>query len=312
MNVPVPDGSAMNTSVFWLNREPRFYAFIGYNGCHWPLFRREQSLMPGDIANGKMQHEWLFCWGIDEQKFPFDKGYSNVANGERGYGFIIRKFVSDALNYEISNTSDPLQSCGTDLPLIRFAEVALNCAEAAAVTGKPGEAHAILDAIRKRAGIPAANSYGLGRKTGDALILDILNERRIELFFEGHRYYDARRWDLYEKGLAGYKINGMRRHAIQAWLRVTTDITINKSVAAAKLQAILDAGGIDTQAGRDAYFDVFYHVAMLYDLQPISYNPARQDFLRIPYAAHIMKNPTIEQTIGWTDERGAGTFNPYE
>jgi hypothetical protein len=308
-DVPVPDGSAMNTSVFWLNREPRFYAFIGYNGCRWPLIRREQSLMSLDVENGKMQHEWLFCWGKNEQRYPFDKGYTNT-NG-RGLGFNIRKFVSDDRNYEIADNTNPLQSCGTDLPLIRFAEVALNYAEAAAVTGKASEAYAILDAIRKRAGIPAANSYGLGRKTGDALILDILNERRIELYFESHRYYDARRWDLYAKGLAGYKINGMRRHAIQAWLRDVNDVE-DKPAMAAKLQAILDAGGIDTPEGRTEYFKIFYHVAMLHDLQPISYNPARQDFMRIPYAAHIMKNPTIEQTMGWTDERGAGKFNPYE
>jgi hypothetical protein len=310
MDVPVPDGSPMNTSVFWLDREPRFYAFIGYNGCRWPLFRKEQSLMSGDIANGKMQHEWIFCWGNNDQKYPFDKGYSPT-NG-RGLSFNIRKFVSDALNYEIADPTNPLQSCGTDLPLIRFAEVALNYAEAAAVTGKANEAYEILDAIRKRAGIPeGSNHYGIGRKTGDALILDILNERRIELYFESHRYYDARRWDLYANGLAGYKINGMRRHAIQAWLRDVNEAN-NKPALAAKLQAVLDAGGIETQAGRDAYFNVFYHVAMLHDYQPISYNPARQDFLRIQYAAHIMKNPTIEQTMGWTDERGPGTFNPYE
>ena len=308
-HAPTPDGSAINTSVFWLDREPRFYAFIGYNGCHWPLIRREQSLMSGDVVGEKMQHEWIFCWGSNDNKFPFDNGYSNT-NG-RGSSFFIRKFVSNDRNYEITDVANPLQSCGTDWPLIRFTEVALNYAEAAAVTGKSNEAYAILDAIRKRAGIPQANNYGLGRKTGDALILDILNERRIELFVESHRYYDARRWDLYAKGLAGYKINGMRRHALQAWLRDVRDAA-DKPALAAKIQGIIDAGGIDTQAGRDAYFAVFYHTAMLHDLQPISYNPARQDFLRIPYAAHIMKNPTIEQTMGWTDERGAGKFNPYE
>ena len=308
-HAPSPDNSAINTSVFWLDREPRFYAFIGYNGCHWPLIRREQSLMSGDINGGKMQHEWIFCWGSNDAKFPFDNGYSNT-NG-RGCSFFIRKFVRDDRNYELTDVSNPLQSCGTDWPLIRFTEVALNYAEAAAVTNKANEAYPILDVIRKRAGIPDGNSYGLGRKTGDALVLDILNERRIELFAESHRYYDARRWDLYDKGLAGYKINGMRRHALQAWLKDINDVS-KKSIIAGKIQDIIDAGGIDTQTGRDAYFDVFYHTVMLHDRQPISYNPARQDFLRIPYATHIMKNPTIEQTIGWTDERGPGTFNPYE
>jgi hypothetical protein len=50
---------------------------------------------------------------------------------------------------------------------------------------------------------------------------------------------------------------------------------------------------------------------MLYDSEDIRYNPEHQDFLRIPYS-HIKSNPVIVQTIGWTDDRGQGTFNPYE
>jgi hypothetical protein len=302
-----PDGSPINTSVFWLDREPRFYAFIGYNGCEWPLIHKQQDKFPSDVKDGKMQHEWLFCWG-DGDNDPFDRGYNS--GNDKGKGFFIRKFVRDDRNYELPGTN-ALKECGTDWPLFRFAEVMLNLAEAAAKTNHQDEAYAMLDAIRKRAGIPAANGYGLGRKTGDALILDILNERKIELFVESQRYYDVRRWRLYSDGLAGFKINGMRRHAILSWLKEPSEIT-NIPVITGKLQSIIDAGGIETQAGIDAYFDVFFHVVMMYDIQGIKYNPDRQDFLRIPYNTHIRKNPLIQQTRGWTDTRGQGTFNPYE
>jgi hypothetical protein len=307
----VPDGSAINTSVFWLDREPRFYAFLGYNGCEYPLIRKAQADFSSDVAGGKLQHEWLFYWGNANNIDPFDKAYDPNSN-DKGKGFAIRKFVRDDRNYELPGNAEPLKECGTDWPLFRFAEVMLNLAEAAVKTNKPQEAYDMLDAIRKRAGIPeGGNHYGLGRKTGDALILDILNERRIELFIESKRYYDVRRWRLYSDALAGFKLNGTRRHTLIACLK-DMSIAGSKPAMISKLQGILDAGGIDTQAGRDAYFDVFFHTVMLYDYEDIHYNPDRQDFLRIPYANHIMKNPTIEQTIGWSDERGPGTFNPYE
>ncbi|MDR3094918.1 MAG: RagB/SusD family nutrient uptake outer membrane protein, partial [Bacteroidales bacterium] len=305
-----PDGDAVNRTAFWVDREPRFYAFINYNGCEFPLIRRNSSALSGDVdATGKMKHGWIFCWGANGNLDPFDNGFENTNN--RGQGFTIRKFISDDRDYSATGTS-PLKECGTDWPLFRFAEVMLNYAEAAAKTGHPDEAYAVLDALRKRAGILPGNNYGLGRKTGDALMLDILNERRIELAFESQRYYDLRRWDLFAGGLSGYKLNGLQRHAVQTWVKDGNEKAANVNEMVSRVNGILTAGGIDTPAGRDAYFDVFYHTVMLYDTEPVHYNPDRQDFLRIPYTAHIQKNPLIEQTIGWTDDRSAGTFNPYE
>ena len=307
---PEADNSPVNKLTFWLNREPRFYAFVGYNSCDWPLIRQQQANnYASDVVGGKMQHEWLFCWGAATSIYPVDNGYSPT--NERGRGFFVRKFVRDDRDYGIQGTS-ALNKCGTDWPLIRFAEVMLNYAEAAAVTNHNSEAYSVLDAIRKRAGIAAGNNYGLGRKTGDALVLDILNERKIELYMESHHYYDVRRWHMYSENLAGApKLNGTRRHTLQTWLRNTSDIG-DQAALKDKLQTILDAGGTQTQTGIDAYFNVFYHVLMLYDLEDIHYNPDREDFLRIPFIAHIQKNPTLEQTTGWEDERGPGTFNPYE
>jgi hypothetical protein len=306
---PAPDNSPINKLVFWLDREPRFYAFIGYNGCKWPLIRTQQADLAEDVASGKLQHEWVFCWGTADKMYPFDNGFSPT--NARGQGFFIRKFISDDRNYEIQDAS-PYNKCGTDWPLIRFAEVMLNYAEAAAVTNHNQEAYDMLDALRKRAGINQADNYGLGRKTGSALVLDVLNERKVELFVESHRYYDVRRWRLYTESLAGAPmLNGTRRRTIQTWIRDKPNAT-NKSIMIEKVKSIIEAGGIDTPEGRDAYFDAFYHVVMLYDYNDIRYNPDRQDFLRIPYIDHIQKNPTIEQTMGWTDDRGPGKFNPYE
>ncbi|WP_436517537.1 RagB/SusD family nutrient uptake outer membrane protein [Ekhidna sp. To15] len=84
-------------------------------------------------------------------------------------------------------------SIGEDnIPIIRLSEVYLNRAEALAELGGGNEAAALADlnAIRNRAGLPNATS------SGAALIQDILDERRIELAFEGHRFFDLKRRGL--------------------------------------------------------------------------------------------------------------------
>jgi hypothetical protein len=86
-------------------------------------------------------------------------------------------------------------------PQLRYAEILLNYAEAAtewnAPANPPDEVYEALKLIRERAGIWAgANGlYGLKENmTADEMREAIRNERRIELAFEGHRFFDVRRW----------------------------------------------------------------------------------------------------------------------
>jgi hypothetical protein len=67
----------------------------------------------------------------------------------------------------------------------------------------------IIAAIRKRAGIPAADPY-LATITSKEAMRDLIrNERRIELSFEGFRFWDMRRWALpLNEGIKGMKIEG--------------------------------------------------------------------------------------------------------
>jgi len=71
--------------------------------------------------------------------------------------------------------------------VIRYAEVLLNKAEAEAQQGKLAEADSSVNAIRARAGLAPLNLVALGQT---AAIDAILQERRLELAFEGHRWPD--------------------------------------------------------------------------------------------------------------------------
>jgi len=76
-----------------------------------------------------------------------------------------------------------------NIPVIRLAEVYLNRAEARAKSGNAAGAQEDLNTIRQRANSAAAAVTA----TGEALIAEILKERRIELAFEGHGVLDATR-----------------------------------------------------------------------------------------------------------------------
>ncbi|MDU1890376.1 MAG: RagB/SusD family nutrient uptake outer membrane protein [Dysgonomonas sp.] len=99
------------------------------------------------------------------------------------------------------------------IPLIRYAEILLNYAEAQNEAGGPTSVaqnlgsydvtpYTVLIEIRKRAGIqPGSNElYGLKENmTQDEMREVIRNERRIELAVEGHRFWDVRRWMIAEE-----------------------------------------------------------------------------------------------------------------
>lgn len=75
-------------------------------------------------------------------------------------------------------------------PIIRYAEVLLNAAEAYARDGNDGQALRLLNAVRDRS-VPAAASFGTTPPAD--LIQAILNERRIEFTAEGRRWADIHR-----------------------------------------------------------------------------------------------------------------------
>jgi hypothetical protein len=107
-------------------------------------------------------------------------------------GLYIYKMVDrDVINNSVNNSF----RC---LPLIRYAEILLNYAEATNEFSGPGVAvYQSIEAIRRRAGLrPYELPVGL---TQDQMREVIRQERRLELAFEGHRFFDVRRWKTAEQ-----------------------------------------------------------------------------------------------------------------
>lgn len=158
------------TNSMYHNREPRFYAHITFNGAP----------NPGASKSGAENSRVEF----------FNLGTSGKGGSPRDWpktGYTARK------NIHPSWSLNPYINVARPAMLIRLAELYLNYAEALneADPGNP-EILEYLNRVRLRAGIPALEA-GISQSE---LREQIRLERRIELSFEGHRYFDVRRWKI--------------------------------------------------------------------------------------------------------------------
>ncbi|AYD47503.1 RagB/SusD family nutrient uptake outer membrane protein [Arachidicoccus soli] len=134
-----------------------------------------------------------------------------------GY-YIFKMLDPNIINNGISGSS----RC---LPLIRYAEILLDYAEAEnEYAGPDPTVYEALGAIRQRAGLrPYELPPGL---TQDQMRAAIHNERRIELAYEGFRFFDVRRWMIADStenqemhgmevdrgNTVSYKVFNVRKH----------------------------------------------------------------------------------------------------
>ena len=160
------------------NREPRFYADIFYDGAKWRP--RQDDVAPLD-PHGIIQTGWYeqpdgsWLGGLDSRNSPV-----TTWNGTYT-GYYLRKFQDITVNA-------PLEISPVPWRFIRYAEVLLSYAEASMELGEEEEARKYVNMIRTRAGLPDIHS------SGEELKEDVRHERKIELMFEDHRFFDIRRW----------------------------------------------------------------------------------------------------------------------
>ncbi|RIW16453.1 RagB/SusD family nutrient uptake outer membrane protein [Algoriphagus lacus] len=93
----------------------------------------------------------------------------------------------------------PDQPGGQDFYVIRYADVLLMRAEALAESGQLTEVYTLLDQLRTRAKMPTVTKVNGTALTKEKLIELVRLERRVELAFEGLRFFDVKRWGEVQK-----------------------------------------------------------------------------------------------------------------
>ncbi len=158
------------------NREQRFYASILYNGASW----KERTVE-------------TFVDGKD--------GYG-VGGGTTCTGYYLRKLFDGSIKTQ-EEGFDPGE---LTYYYMRYAEILLIYAEAMAQQDKLTEAMGALNQVRERAGFEEPLTA-----SGKAEFMELLqHERKIELAFEGHRYWDLRRWNMAREVLNGLECQGVK------------------------------------------------------------------------------------------------------
>ena len=207
--------------------EPRFKASVLYNGATWKGRKIET------FVGGK---DGFMSYGAD----AYPKGKTTT-------GYFVRKNLNESHADLVNDKSYQA------MIYLRLAEVYLNLAEAAAELGDPTTANNAMNEVRARVNLPGLFLNGNELKEA------IRHERKVELAFEGHYYWDLRRW-----GLAYNKLNNVRFHGLKV-----------------------------TKAGSDISYDY-----ILCDNEDRLFLQKMQNTFPIP-TAEIANNPAVQQLEEW-------------
>jgi hypothetical protein len=193
-----------NVPKMYDNRDARFYASIGFPGRFWPM--RSASTGSG-TSNVQI---WYYN---GSGTGPADTGQNPDDYTVTGY--VPVKYIHPDDSWA-SGVTGVFRVGPKPFPIIRYAEVLLMYAEALnnvegsetvsilthygqtetiTVTRDVNEIARYFNLVRFRAGLPGATGAQLASRDNFQRV--VMNERQTELFNEGHRYFDTRRWGIY-------------------------------------------------------------------------------------------------------------------
>ena len=190
---------------------------IGWANWYTPSEESKTLFVPGDIRRksvmimGATPADSIDVDGTGPKVFPtlpMRTQFFNNAN--------VRKFLPEGKIMAQVNNFD------VNYPVIRYAEVLLNHAEALNELGRSADALAALNPVRARAKVAAVT------ETNQASLRTIIqNERRVELVYEGHRFYDLARWGQLEEKL---KKKGFIKGQHEYWPVPTAELDLMKKL----------------------------------------------------------------------------------
>jgi starch-binding outer membrane protein, SusD/RagB family len=167
------------------DREPRFYADLGFDGSIWYMF---------NSPTGTDSATYNVVARQGQRMNEVNTDYINMT------GYWIKKLVN--WKFAFSGLVNSATSENYPWPMFRLADLYLLYAEAQnEAAGPSGEVYTYLDKVRERAGLRGVvaswNQYSTNPakpSSKEGLRSIIRQERLIEMAFEGSRLWDLRRW----------------------------------------------------------------------------------------------------------------------
>ena len=208
-----------NKTLFFLNRDPRFYRTFAFPGTEWKFYGQIDTTSvtnwPYTDRTGTAYQLQNYAWyaTVDVVNNQARTGYFTDKMGTSGKSIYVRKKSQDYALGEsplyVFESSTGFQRNGQPMMGMRYTEVLLNFAEAACGAGHLGEAWDALIKIRQRVGYTGDCGLDPAIQGDRAKMFEaILYERRIELAYEGKRFDDCHRWMLFDGGVGQSEIEG--------------------------------------------------------------------------------------------------------
>jgi hypothetical protein len=181
---------ALNEDVLnlHLRREPRFYAHIAADRCYWQR---------GPVASKNLEVQ-----AYRGEAFGLHESYLDASTRQNICGYYVKKYTrTEVQTSNYRSNSAVLGDCRW--PVIRLAELYLMQAEAwNEYLNKPDDrVYEPLNKVRRRAGIPDVQDAWKKFSTHPQQVENqagmreiIRQEKTVEFAFEGHRFWDLRRW----------------------------------------------------------------------------------------------------------------------
>ncbi|WP_321332420.1 RagB/SusD family nutrient uptake outer membrane protein [uncultured Bacteroides sp.] len=233
----------------YANRDPRLEATIFHHGSIW-----------GRADQGEQR-------AVDVHfNSATDKGADyRESMGGTYTGYYQKKFVNPNLILKDAKTFPHAWI------IFRYAEILLNAAEAINESEGPSQAYQYVNQVRTRAGMP-----GFSDMNQETFRTRIRNERRVELCFEDHRFFDVRRWRLYDG--------------------VTSDNELSKP----RYEQLLNMYGIEvTISGSSPQYTLTGAPGTIgNDMDLRVFNNPKNYYFPIP-SSEVKRAPNLKQNPGW-------------
>jgi len=170
-----------------------------FQGRHFP---NEQIGSAAYLKSGSgeliMTTSLMRAFEKTDKRLVYTDSLKSIANAPR-YLYFSKKYI------DLGQTT--VSDSGSDLMILRYADVLLMCAEAKAGLNLPLEALPFITEVRTRAGLTTNASIAA---TKESMNLALEQERRIEFFSEGHRWFDLLRTGRLQIVMNAYFADGAK------------------------------------------------------------------------------------------------------